>query len=253
MVAAYNNMRYFKPFFFSIILLFWFSHGYAQWQTISPGIEFQDLGGKITTPWSHIYVFRIDLTENDFSLKLASELDAEHASVPRLGQDPDVILAINGGFFDKQFHPLGLRISDGQKKNHLKRISWWGVFYIDHDKPYIASPFQYIPKHTTFAVQSGPRLVVNRRIPSLKMGVAERSAIGITEDKHVILLVTDNNRLTTEQLAEIMASPPLDCRDALNLDGGSSSQLIAKTHDFNLTVHGFSNVSDAIIVKRKKN
>ncbi len=251
MIATHNTVYQIKTFFFSLLLISWVPLAFAEWQAISPGIDFQDLGGSLPKPWSHIYVFKIDLTYNQLSLKMASELKTQHASVLRLGQEPDVLIAVNGGFFDKKFHPLGLRISNGVKNNPLKPISWWGIFYISQGKAYIASPKKYIPGGTSFAVQSGPRLLINRRIPSLKNGLAERSALGITDDNHVILLVTDNNRLTTRQLAIIMKSPPLFCRDALNLDGGSSSQLIAKTDDFNLTVHGFSNVSDAILVKKK--
>lgn len=259
MNAAYNIVSKFiakkrlsTNFIVSILLLLCCVQSHAEWQTIAPGINFQDLGGKITKPWSHIYVFKIDLNYNQLSLKMATELDSTHASVFTLGQEPEVLIAINGGFFDKKFRPLGLRISEGQTKNHLKKISWWGIFLVDQGKPRIASPHQYIPRRASFAVQSGPRLIINGRIPSLKNGLAERSALGITNNDQVILLVTDNNRLTTNQLAEIMLAPPLNCQNALNLDGGSSSQLIAKTHDFNLTVHGFSNVSDAILVKGKK-
>jgi exopolysaccharide biosynthesis protein len=56
--------------------------------------------------------------------------------------------------------------------------------------------------------------------------------------------------MTTKTLAKMMRSPPLSCTDAINLDGGSSSQLFAHINSFHLNVHGFSNVSDAIIVKK---
>lgn len=252
MKAAYNTVSRIKAVFFSVLLLSWISLSHAGWQPIAPGIDFQDLGGNLPKPWSHIYVFRVDLTNNQLSLKLASDLDETHSSILTLGQDPDVTIAINGGFFDKNFRPLGLLISDGITKNNLKQISWWSVFYIHNGKPYIVSANQHIPSKASFAVQSGPQLLVNGRIPSLKDGLAERSALGIIDDKHIIILVTDNYRLSTKQLAKIMKNKPLSCRNALNLDGGSSSQLLAKARDFNLTVHGFSNISDAILVKNKK-
>ena len=79
--------------------------------------------------------------------------------------------------------------------------------------------------------------------------MADRSALGITRQGKVIILVSTNSAMSTHRLAQILKSPPLSCFDAINLDGGSSSQLFAHIDSFHLNVHGFSNVSDAIIVK----
>ncbi len=59
--------------------------------------------------------------------------------------------------------------------------------------------------------------------------------------------------LSTTELAQVMKAAPLNCENALNLDGGSSSQLRAQIGSFQLDVHGFSNVSDAVIVQAKWN
>ncbi len=57
--------------------------------------------------------------------------------------------------------------------------------------------------------------------------------------------------MSTTELAQLMKAEPLNCDNALNLDGGSSSQLHAHLNSFQLDVHGFSNVSDAVIVTAK--
>ncbi|MCK6613944.1 MAG: phosphodiester glycosidase family protein [Ignavibacteriaceae bacterium] len=59
-----------------------------------------------------------------------------------------------------------------------------------------------------------------------------RSAIGYTEDKRVILFVADGRQTISEglslnELAAVMQS--LGCREALNLDGGGSSQMAVGT------------------------
>jgi exopolysaccharide biosynthesis protein len=41
----------------------------------------------------------------------------------------------------------------------------------------------------------------------------------------------------------------LACLSALNLDGGSSSQLYASMDDFVIDIPGFSRVADAIVVR----
>ncbi|KTD78401.1 phosphodiester glycosidase family protein [Legionella waltersii] len=227
------------------------AHSNNQWHELSPGLEYQDLQGGVLNPWSHIYVFRIDLNKNKFALLTAKKLAQKNASADQFGEFSKALLSINGGFFDHEFKPLGLRIANKVQLNPMKRISWWGIFYIKDNLPYITNVrhFQY-SNDIDFAVQSGPRLLINGRIPSLKPGVADRTALGITEDNKVIILVSNNSAMTTKELAAIMKSHPLYCTNAINLDGGSSSQLYAKFNHFKLNVHGFSNVSDAIIVKR---
>ncbi|KTC73070.1 hypothetical protein Lbir_1122 [Legionella birminghamensis] len=222
------------------------------WHKLTSGIDYQELKESYLTPWSHIYAFRINLKYNQLSLVFAKDMAVKYASADEFAQHSNALLTINGGFFDQEFKPLGLRIKNRQLKSPLKQISWWGIFYIRNDKPYITNVRQFRrDNQIEFAVQSGPRLLINGQIPPLKPGRAERTALGITPDGEVIILVTDNAALSTIELAQIMKAPPLNCLNALNLDGGSSSQLHAQIDSFHLNVHGFSNVSDAVIVKAK--
>ncbi|WP_133126900.1 phosphodiester glycosidase family protein [Legionella nagasakiensis] len=240
-----------KPIVLLIILLSMASLSIADnWRELAPGIQYRDLSSSLLNPWAHIHVFRINLQKNQFDLVMANHLSRKHASTEEFAQHSNALIAINGGFFDKNYHSLGLRISNHQLHNPIKHISWWGVFYIKGQKPYLSAPRQFKNNHyVSFALQSGPRLLINGKIPSLKPGLAERTALGINSNDEVIILVTDNTPMTTKTLAEIMKSSPLNCKEALNLDGGSSSQLTANIGSFQLNVHGFSNISDAIIVK----
>nr|WP_045100582.1 phosphodiester glycosidase family protein [Legionella micdadei] len=237
----------------SLLLLATYAHCSDDWRTLAPGIEYQDLDGNFLTPWSHIHAFRIDLKENELSLISAKDLSRDHASVDEYAQHSNALLAINGGFFDNNYKPLGLRIYNNHQHSPPKHISWWGIFYIKNQRAYLTNISQYHPSsQIDFAIQSGPRLLINNRIPPLKPGRAERSALCITHDGHVIILVTDNLPLSTTELAQIMKAQPLSCENALNLDGGSSSQLRANVGSFQLEVHGFSNVSDAVIVRPRR-
>ncbi|MCC5791703.1 MAG: phosphodiester glycosidase family protein [Legionellaceae bacterium] len=222
------------------------------WKNIGPGIDYLDVNYSYLTPWSHIHAFKIDPQQYRFQLALANSLDQRNASVDSLARDTSAAIAFNGGFFDKQYRPLGLRISNGQRINPIKQVSWWGIFYLKHQRAFIASPREYIPsRQLDFALQSGPRLIINGRIPPLKPGRAQRTALGITPQGQVIVVVTDNVALSTSELATLMQSPPLSCRNALNLDGGSSTQLWVNLPDFKLNVHGFSNVSDVVLLVPK--
>ncbi len=224
----------------------------GEWRELAPGVEYQDLNANLLIPWSHIHAFRIDLSKNKLDLIMANDLSLHNASVDAFAHHSNALIAINGGFFDHNYQPLGLRIGSQRQHSPIKNISWWGIFYVKDQKPHLSSLAQYSrDSEVDFAVQSGPRLLVKGKIPSLKTGYAERSALGITRDGRVIILVTNNSPMTTTALAQLLKTPPLSCEDALNLDGGSSSQLNAHMGLFQINVHGFSNVSDAIVVKAR--
>lgn len=250
-IADHKKKRLLILMLFS--LLFMISSSFANtWREIAPGVEYRDLNANALIPWSHIHVFRIDLKKNKLDLIVANELSLNNASVDAFAHHSQALITINGGFFDQNYHPLGLRISHQGQHTPIKRISWWGIFYINDEKPHITN-LQHYPEnqHVDFAIQSGPRLLINQKIPSLKMGIAERTALGIDAKGRVMILVTNNSPMTLSALAQLMKVAPLNCDNALNLDGGSSSQLNAHMGIFQINVHGFSNVSDAIVVKAR--
>jgi uncharacterized protein YigE (DUF2233 family) len=251
-------IKYIRPalkFLTAALLLLFFTNyttATSDWRKLAPGIEYQDLDGNFLTPWSHIHAFRIDLKQNELSLVTAKDLARENASVEEYAQYSKALLAINGGFFDNNYKPLGLRIYNKQQKYPMKHISWWGIFYVKNQKAYLVNMSRFNPKsRIDFAIQSGPMLLKNSRIPPLKPGRAERSALGISYDGRVIILITHNIPISTTELAQLMKAAPLNCENAINLDGGSSSQLRSRVGSFQLAVHGFSNISDAIIVKAR--
>jgi uncharacterized protein YigE (DUF2233 family) len=219
------------------------------WQQLSAGIEYLSLDDTLTLPWSHIHVFRIHLKKNQFELLTAKNLSLPLAGVDKFSQKYPLAIAINGGFFDSQNRPLGLRITHSTLTNPFKPISWWGIFQIRNQMASIHSSHHFLlDKQVDFAIQSGPRLIINGKIPNLRPGLAERSALGITPTGEVIILVTENAALSTTTLAQLMLAHPLNCQYALNLDGGSSSQIRAHFHQFSIHSSGLAPVSDAIIV-----
>jgi len=130
---------------------------------------------------------------------------------------------INASFFDLDGTPMGLIVVDGELRNPLRPVDW-GVFSIDaagvarieHTDAFDSSrPVQQ-------AVQSGPRLVVGGSPLSLKKQRARRTAICTLEGGRVALLVVDDSVLASDVAAWFAAQ---GCTDALNFDGGPSSQL----------------------------
>ena len=144
-----------------------------------------------------------------------------------LGKD-----GINGGYFDGSLNPLGILLMDG--KRITDRVSWRparAVFAIRHDgKAEILPAVDSISALDTstykYALGAGPNLLP---IPATTEGFQDdimasnrpRSAVGITADDLVKLVATDSMTLTN--LSKLMAS--LGCVQAMNLDGGGSSQM----------------------------
>lgn len=226
------------------------------WQKLANGLDYTVIQPNPTMPLQKIHAFRIDLQKYKFTLVLAKNFNQNSVYVNNVAQGMNGLIAINGGFFSPQFKPLGLRINSGKILHPLKNTSWWGVFIIKNNNAFIVpkSAFRY-SKNIEFAVQAGPRLIVNGNIPKLREKVSYRSALGITKNGKVIIAATQSLALSTQQLADIMKRTEkqggLDCYNALNLDGGSSSQLYTHVGNFNLQVQSFRPVTDVIVVTQR--
>jgi uncharacterized protein YigE (DUF2233 family) len=238
------------------MVLLWISSAvYAAptvWHKLAPGMDYTHISIDETDS-ANIQAFRFNPNLYKITLARAQDLGMNSANVASLALQNNALIAINGGFFDPTHNALGLRIKDGLQLNPLRRISWWGVFYTVGNRPYITSLQGFGgSKKVDFAIQSGPRLLVNGQIPPLKPGYDARSALAIDANGNIIIAVTENTALTTTDFARLLKTPAaqggLNCVDALNLDGGSSSQLYAQVDKFRLTVPSFSYVSDAVIV-----
>lgn len=243
-----NRQSIFKKFI--ALLALGISHlSYAQWKMLEPGIEYQDLAPIYIKDWSHIHIFKINLSQQQLKLINYQDIQVPYPSIRQYAEHAHANLAINGGFFDQKQHPLGLRISQFKNTNGFKNISWWGVFYIQNQKAHIASARQFSTKQNIeFAIQAGPRLIIDKNIPSLRPGYAERTALCVLPSQELAIIVTQYFPMTLSQLAHILSQSPLNCQSALNLDGGSSTQFYAKFPGFFLQMPGLSSVSDAITV-----
>lgn len=227
------------------------------WRHLTPSMRYRmlDVGKPLAT--SAIHAFKFNLKDYQMRLSLASQYGSNTMPIEQFAKFTHALLAINGGFFTPGAAPLGLRIDQKKILNKIKDISWWGVFFIQNGKPHIASKRGFKQhKGIHFAIQAGPRLLVNGYIPKLKPGDDNRSAICITDKGEIVIVITQYLPLTTTTFAKILRKPAklggFGCRDALNLDGGSSSQLYAHIDDFYLHIPNISWVSDAIVVMENK-
>lgn len=118
------------------------------WRNLTPGIAYRDLTSSPLAPWAHIHAFRIDLKQHNLDLMSAKSIGLRKASIDTLAQNSQALIAINGGFFDTFYRPLGLRVQQHKAYNPIKRISWWGIFLVKQQQPYIISARDYVPIRT---------------------------------------------------------------------------------------------------------
>lgn len=171
--------------------------------------------------------FELDLTRIELTVVEAREQGRPTSVVADLGPAAKALFAVNGGYFDERGRPLGLLVSRGKSLNRLRRTDW-GVLSVDaQGRAALVHTRDYRPKATPeFAVQAGPRLVVDGEILKLKAQWDRRTAIGITTDPSRVVIIVTRTAVSLDALAHLFKDE-LGCPFALNLDGGSSTQLWA--------------------------
>jgi Phosphodiester glycosidase len=139
------------------------------------------------------------------------------------------VCGVNGGYFDTDFKPMGLRVADGTTSSPLRRARLITGILLQSDRGVDVirvSEFARTKKIVA-AIQSGPFLVEgNNRIRGLNDSqLARRTFAAIATNDRALLGVCSDVSLA--ELANIFATTPLleDSKilRAMNLDGGSSS------------------------------
>ena len=153
------------------------------------------------------------------------------------------VAVINGGFFDEDREPLGLLIHRGERRSKLRKVDW-GIFLVAGGKARIVHTREGVPAGTREALQCGPRLVIAGRVPRFRPGESQRSGVGVTAEGRVVLAAISRGELSLADFARVLKA--WGCRDALNLDGGPSSQLYAKWGVLTLDLPGLYGVPNAI-------
>lgn len=229
----------------------------VHWQPLAPGLAYTLLNPSSYFPEGRIHAFQIDPDHFYFKLRQLNGEGTSSAQFHQLMQSEKAVIAVNSGFFYKKLfklEPIGLRISQGKSGHLFKPIRWWGIFFMKQQKAYIL-PSQEYPgnKGIDFAIQAGP-ILLSQQSPLKKWGpsMEPRTVLGIDKTGHIILGVTENVLLSLSELSHLLQKPTseggLGCVSAINLDGGSSTQLYAQVGNFHLDVPSNNHVAEAILV-----
>jgi phosphodiester glycosidase len=168
------------------------------------------------------------------------------------------VCGVNGGYFDAEFKPIGLRIADGTTFSPLRRARLITGILLQSDRGIDVirvSEFSRTKK-TVAAVQSGPFLVEgNKRIRGLNDSqLARRTFAGTITNDRAFLGVCSGVSLA--ELANILATTPIAAdsktRRAMNLDGGSSSAFwFAREDGSAFSISGRKPVRDFVAILPK--
>jgi hypothetical protein len=205
-------------------------------QTIAPGLavlsrERLDADG-IAHSWT---VVRIDLGVHRLEVRARGE-----APFADLRAAPDVLVAVNGGFFDPGLAASGLLISEGVRLARERSGGGSGVLVIAQGRARLSPRGAALPDGADFAVQCGPRLIEPDGSVGIRTDDGKRAArtVACIRDggrELDIVVAVSKERLGSGpglfQLARWLAEPlapgePSGCEAALNLDGGPSTGLV---------------------------
>jgi len=144
------------------------------------------------------------------------------------------IAGINGGYFDPNFAPLGLRIIDGKVTSRLTRGRLMSGVLASDNAIHIFRVAEFpLRRKPNAAIESGPFLVdLAKPVRGLEATRADRRTFGATGsgDRAALGFCSD---ATLADLARILATPLGDFKiqRAINLDGGSSSAFWFRKND----------------------
>jgi len=149
----------------------------------------------------------------------------------------DLIFAVNGGIYARDFTPLGLYVENGRTLEGLNRsrgggnffLKPNGVFYVTDKGARVVATDHYQPRgQVRNAVQSGPMLVVDgelhaRFIPGYHSRHV-RNGVGVDRDGRVVFAISE----TPANFHDFgtLFRDRLDCPNALYLDGKISQMYL---------------------------
>lgn len=222
------------------------------WQKFLDGLEYKkvivQIKGDIDRPSSPglIHIFRIDPLNWRLGIVTAKQLGLVNVDARTAAQKSGATIFINGGFFTPEYASLGLLVQDGRELNRIKWTSWWHIFQVKALRPKIISKQEFsLTPDIEMAIESGPRVLTGGSIPAgIKPSIAERSGLAIDKEGRILIAATEALPISIEGFANYLKAE--GAVDAINLDGGSSTQLYAKIKNFELNRGGFGMVANGI-------
>ncbi len=220
----------------------------SSWKTIARGVVLREFSTKATVQDLPVAITALRVAPNRVHIVAGAKLEAAAWL-----QKTRSLAVVNGGYFDTQGRSLGLRIFNNKRTSDLHPADW-GVFLVEgnrarilHTRDYKALRDKGKTHRVLEAVQCGPRLVVSGKFTQLKAQWARRTALGIDKNGQVVIAVADGE-LSFAAWQKTWRDD-LGCPNALNLDGGGSTQMSLDAGKTVREIGGGWPVPDAVAVR----
>jgi uncharacterized protein YigE (DUF2233 family) len=231
------------------------------WHEVSPGYSIGkfSLSSTALVLKSEVLLLKFDTKRFDLKLSLPYIEKEESSDLQLLTKQAGGIAGINAHFFDPNNRPIGLIISDGKLLQAIHKGGKLlnGFFVLENNIPKILERHAILQK-PQLAIQAGPLLLIDGKIQSVKSDeiASRRSGIALTKNSEVILYATILRfpGASLSQIQNMLTHPEIEAKDALNLDGGGSSQLFIKKNialEDDTFVTGGDLVPTGLIVEEK--
>lgn len=227
----------------------------ASYQTLMEGLEY---GTHSLSPGSaKLHLLRVDPKRFEVKPILATEFKKPAMSAKQMTLQGKALAVLNANFFDPQKKPLGLVLINSKVRNPIHPTRWWASWVTNGRTSKIQKIFSPAAlKGYQQGIQAGPRLVIAGHPPRLKEESSAKSALGIDSQGRLLLMATEGS-VSIRQLAKALATPVkqggLGLPNALNLDGGSSTQFYIKVSNFEFSLPGLVKVPVGLGVFKKSN
>lgn len=214
--------------------------------TLAPGVQALEMKILSATGLAvKIFVLEVDLKEAHLTMKASSPNEEgklktkQQMTLQALAYDKPgsrVLAAVNGDFFAKDGTPQGIYYRNGTCLKGTMTDNVCTFFAITKNKKAIIGSYDEYDSYKEDiqeAVGGRVRLMTNGNVlPQTVTALEPRTAIGVTDDNVVYILVADgrnfwySNGMRYAEMGAVMKA--LGAKNAINLDGGGSSTFIIR-------------------------
>ena len=214
--------------------------------TLAPGVQALEMKILSSTGLAvKMFVLEVDLKEAHLTMKASSPNEEgklktkQQMTLQALAYDKSgsrVLAAVNGDFFAKDGTPPGIYYRNGTCLKGTMTDNVCTFFAITKNKRAIIGSYDEYDSYKENiqeAVGGRVRLMTNGNVlPQTVTALEPRTAIGVTDDNVVYILVADgrnfwySNGMRYAEMGAVMKA--LGAKNAINLDGGGSSTFIIR-------------------------
>ena len=214
--------------------------------TLAPGVQALEMKILSSTGLAvKMFVLEVDLKEAHLTMKASYPNEEgklktkQQMTLQALAYDKSgsrVLAAVNGDFFAKDGTPQGIYYRNGTCLKGTMTDNVCTFFAITKNKRAIIGSYDEYDSYKENiqeAVGGRVRLMTNGNVlPQTVTALEPRTAIGVTDDNVVYILVADgrnfwySNGMRYAEMGAVMKA--LGAKNAINLDGGGSSTFIIR-------------------------